>query len=344
MRPRTVGPRRDAEQAVSEIMGVTMLLAMVITVMAGVVVVMQPFINDLIDNRDWAAGSVAATQFNDRLLVVADAPEGTGIVVRSQHLADTIRPLRQAELWTISADLAGDDRVDVSVESGVINVTSLNATAASVILTTAAGTDGWGLTDGEGENGTNLSLTDWVNIEVLDGVGAVIHRWVNAPLDGIQLRTPLKNGAFEIDLINGARIEQLPNQFIDVRTYPRLNHDRVLDGGHRVSLVLLDVDMLGVERSSGVSLDVESEGALTFFDGTARNLVIITEFTGDDSPESRYLHRWTDDYDLHRATGDSDSYAGFGPNGRVSGVEGMTLHPTDASFQLDVILQQVVVN
>ena len=70
-----------------------MLLAMVISTMAGVVVVMQPFMEDLTDNRDWAAGSVAATQFNDRLLVAAESPPGTGIVVNSQHVSDTLKPL-----------------------------------------------------------------------------------------------------------------------------------------------------------------------------------------------------------------------------------------------------------
>lgn len=343
MRPPAADLRRDDERAVSEIMGVTMLLAMVITTMAGVVVVMQPFMEDLTDNRDWAAGSVAATQFNDRLLVVADAPNGTGIVVHSQHLADTIRPLRQAETWTLAADLSGADRITVTVASGIINVTSLNSTADEVRLTTALGTDGWQLTGGEGENGTNLSLTDWVEVEVLDAADAIIHRWIQVPLDGIQLRTPLTEGTFEVDLINAARIEQLPNQPIDVRTPPRLHQDRTLDGGHRVSLVLLDVDLSGVERSSDMSLDVQSLGPMTFFDETARNLVIYTEFSGDDSPESRYLREWTDGYDLHRATGDLSSYVGFGPNGRVSGVEGMTLHPTTASFHLDVVVQQVVV-
>ena len=85
MRPPSATRHIADERAVSEIMGVTMLLAMVVSTMAGVIVVMQPFMQDLTDNRDWAAGSVAATQFNDRLMVVADLPNGTGIVVNNQH-------------------------------------------------------------------------------------------------------------------------------------------------------------------------------------------------------------------------------------------------------------------
>ena len=92
-----------------------------------------------------------------------------------------------------------------------------------------------------------------------------------------------------------------------------------------------------------VALDVESRGAITFFDHEARNLRLIAEFTGLDNPESRYLRHWTDAYDMHRATGDSSEYIGFGPNGRLSGAEGMTIHPSSSNFHLDVILQQVVV-
>ena len=89
MRPSSATWQTADERAVSEIMGVTMLLAMVISTMAGVVVVMQPFMDALTDNRDWTSGSVAATQFNDRILVAAESPPGTGIVVNSQHAGYT---------------------------------------------------------------------------------------------------------------------------------------------------------------------------------------------------------------------------------------------------------------
>ena len=343
MRPATATWESADERAVSEIMGVTMLLAMVISTMAGVVIVMQPFMEDLTDNRDWAAGSVAATQFNDRLLVVAESPVGTGIVVNSQHITDTIEPLRNAETWQISADLVGHDRVSVSLINGIIHVTSLNETATAVIIQTSIGSEQWDLNEGQGEITTSLSMQEWMSVDVLNDMNQTIHRWIQTPLDGIQLRTPLTQGTFEINLINGARIEQLPNQPIDVRSYPRLHHDQTLDGGLRVSLVLIDVDIEGMERSTDVSLDLESRGVMVFFNEQARNLKLLPEFTGLDNPESRYLRQWTDSYDLHRATGDSSEYVGFGPNGRLSGVEGLTLHPTSSAFHLDVILQRVVV-
>lgn len=343
MRP-VIATRESAdERAVSEIMGVTMLLAMVISTMAGVMVVMQPFMQDLTDNRDWAAGSVAATQFNDRLLVVAESPVGTGVAVNNQHVKDTITPLRVAEVWQISADLAGNDRVTVSMNNGIITVSSLNESAVSVRIHTNIETEWWNLTEGQGQITTNVSILGWVQIDIMNADEDVIHRWIQAPLDGVQIRTPLTSGSFQVNLVNGARIEQLPNQPIDVRSYPRLHHDQTLDGGLRVSFVLLDIDVEGLERSTDVSLDVESRGVITFFDHQARNLRLNAEFTGIDNPESRYLRHWTDSFDMHRATGDSSEYIGFGPNGRVSGAEGMTIHPSSSAFHLDVILQQVVI-
>ena len=320
-----------------------MLLAMVSSTMAGVVVVMQPFMEDLTDNRDWASGSVAATQFNDRILVAAESPPGTGIVVNSQHVSDTLKPLRNAEIWRIGADLFGNDRVNVNQENGRFNVTSLNGTAATVDIRTVDGSESWIVENGDGENSTNLSMQSWIVVDVKDSENRLIHRWVQIPLDGVQLRTPLTEGTFQVNLVNGARIEQLPNQPIEVQSYPRLDYERTLEGGLRVSVVLIDIEISGIERSVDQSIDVESRGALLFFNHEARNLKMMPEFTGVDNPESRYLRHWTEAYDLHRATGDDSEYFGFGPNGRLSGAEGMTLYPDTQGFHLDVILQQVVV-
>ena len=58
--------------------------------------------------------------------------------------------------------------------------------------------------------------------------------------------------------------------------------------------MLIDVEISGIERSVDQSLDVESRGALLFFDHESRNLKMMPEFTGVDNPESRYLRHWTD--------------------------------------------------
>ena len=230
------------------------------------------------------------------------------------------------------------------IEVHVDGVTAWRVRPRAVVVEDVDVVDGWNRDAVEREIDPGSTVGEILLADdVLDEDQRVVHRWIQAPLDGIQIRTPLTSGTFQVNLINGARIEQLPNQPIDVRSYPRLHHDTNLDGGLRVSFVLLDVDVEGLERNTDVSLDVESRGAITFFDHEARNLRLMAEFTGLDNPESRYLRHWTDAYDLHRATGDSSEYVGFGPNGRLSGAEGMTIHPASSEFHLDVILQQVVV-
>ncbi|MDP6905787.1 MAG: hypothetical protein QF440_00020 [Candidatus Thalassarchaeaceae archaeon] len=343
MRQPSGAPKRDDEKAVSEIMGVTMLLAMVITTMAGVVVVMQPFMQDLNDNREWTSASVAANQFNDRLLIAAEAPEGSGLVVSSVHLAEIIQPVRLSEIWKISADLSGDDRVTADISSGRVSINSVNGTAAEVRITTTLGQENGSLQNGQGQLSITLDLTGWILVDVFNSEGDIIYRWIQVPLDGIRLSTPLTGGDFTIDLINGARVQQLPNKPVDIFGYPRLDHDLTLNGEYRVSLVLLDTDMVGTGFADDASLELISEGQITFFSDEARNVRIETDFTSEDGRATKYRQEWTDDYDLHRSTGELENYVGFGPYGRISGVEGMTMHPTYATISLDVLLQQVVV-
>jgi len=324
-------------------MGVSMLLAMVITTMGGVIVMMQPFMEDLNDNREWASASVAANQFNDRLLVAAETPEGSGIMVSSSQIAEIIGPIRLAEVWQISADLYGEDRVSINFDMNQIEVTSINGTVHEIKISTPLGNQNATIEGGNGQFMVDLVLTEWMQIDVLDLQGNIIHRCVQIPLDGVQLSTSLGDGDFDVDLINGARIEKLANQPIDIKLYPRLGHDLTLQNQHRVSLIMLDVDMVGSGHSSDSSLELISEGPKVFFEDEARNLQIITDFASQDGRETKYRHRWTGDYEFQRATGDLDGFSGFGPHGRISGVEGMTMYPVSEHIQLDVILQQVMI-
>ena len=210
MRPSSATWRPADERAVSEIMGVTMLLAMVISTMAGVVVVMQPFMEDLTDNRDWAAGCVAATQFNDRLLVAAESPRQQELVwsianmfrytqttAKRRNLADKCRSFRprpdQGEFgkWTVQCDLAKRNCIHRrGSDEGRFRV--------------------WTLQDGEGENSTNLSMQDWMIVDVKDSadelrfiVGSRFTGWC-------PVANPLTEGTFQVNLVNGARLNSCP--------------------------------------------------------------------------------------------------------------------------------------
>ena len=65
--------------AVSEVLGVIMMLAMVVSIMGGVWVFLNPYISDFEDNTNWNAANGIADRLEDRIDVAADSPEGTGI-------------------------------------------------------------------------------------------------------------------------------------------------------------------------------------------------------------------------------------------------------------------------
>ena len=335
--------RRDVG-GVSEILGVTMLLAMVVTVLGAVFVLLAPLVNDINDNREWAAGSVAATQLNDRILVVADSPAGTGVVHRSAQLANSIDWLPEAETWTIAADLAGTDRVTVQLDPGEVNVTSLNRTATNVTVVTETGTYQFDLMNGTGNLSISGATRGRVSVEVKDMHGDTIHRLVRISIDGIRLNNQMSRDVFSVDLVNGARIEKLPGQGIEVKQYPRLRHDVLLDGTHRVSLVLLDIEVGETATRHMSTVNLGSLGSESLFDAQSRNLLLKTEFVAEATIGARYTHHWAGDHELWLASGKIDDYNGFGPRQRLSGLDGLTLFPIDETFTLEVTLQKVEVS
>lgn len=342
---RRRGPRTGDDSGVSEILGVTMLLAMVITIMSGLMLFLQPFMQDLNDNRIWSTGSTAATSFNDRLLVVAEMPENSGVMHRSSGLASTLDPLFAAEVWTISADLSGDDRVQVSLGTNNATITSDNSTATAVrVDVDDRRIHDWTLTNGSGTFELEVDGRSTIEIEVFDRDGNAIHRLVRIGLDGMRLVNGMTDGAFTVDLTNGARIERLPGSIIDVRAFPRLEHDRTIDGNDRVTLVLLDIDIDANGSRNPNHVELVSDGPSSLLNSKqARNLNIQMTIGGDTTIERRYLDHWTRDHDFHLAAGDQGSYVGFGPSGRLSGLDGMTFHPSDRSIELAVVLQRVEV-
>jgi hypothetical protein len=335
----------SGEAGVSEILGVTMLLAMVVTIMGGLVIFLQPFMQDLNDNRVWSAGSATATGFNDRLMVVAGMPEGNGVSHIIGDAGSAIDALISAEIWHISADLAGHDRVSITIEATNVTIDSMNGTAVTVrIILAGEEIENWTLTNG---TGTFDLITDYralLEIEVLDRDGTIIHRSVRVSLDGLRMIHAMTRGTFTIDLTNGARHERLPNGLIDIRAFPRLEQDIDLDGRNRVTLVLLDVDFNGRGSQSANRVELISLGALNLLESnSARNLNLKMQIGGDSTLERQYIDHWSRDHDVYRATGDLDSYSGFGPDGRLSGIDGLTFHPSEESIQLAVVLQRIEV-
>jgi hypothetical protein len=144
-------------------------------------------------------------------------------------------------------------------------------------------------------------------------------------------------------LVNGARIEKLPNQPIVVKQFPRFNTDLLLDGTPRVSLILLDLDITAFASRHMVNVHLDSKGELELFNGEARNLIVQVDIAGDPSISPQYIHHWTGDYSLYLAGASINEYQGFGPYERISGLDGITVLPGDVPFQFVVILQSVEV-
>ena len=350
--------RRDRQlgqdSGVSEILGVTMLLAMVVAIMSAVVVFLQPFVLDLNDNRAWAAGGVTAEQMNDRILVVAGMPNGTGLVHQTGIPGGSIDVLFNIESWTIGADIHGIDRVEVFRNGSGIVVNSDNRTAETIEIWTDgekagywngdAWTTEWSMSEWEIIIDAPLSYVSTLRIEVLDRNGTIIHRWMEINIDGLRLSSPLADGTFVVDLSNGAIIEKLPNKNLAIEAFPRLSHRETIDGGQVVRFVLLDIDVDSVATDLNKDLDLTSRGSEMLFDvQNARNLVLQMDIGGESTVEPRYIDHWTSEHEVLIATGNLEGYTGFGPKGPLSGSDGLTFHSNPEHFRLEVLLQRVEV-
>ena len=315
---------------------------MVVTVIGSVFVLLTPFLEDISDNREWSSGTVAATQLNDRILIAAQTPEGSGLVQQNAQLSRSMDPLQDAEIWKIQADLGGSDRTIVTLDGDLLTVTSLNRTASIVKVSDSSSTQTFTMTNNT-NNFTVSGLIGDVIIDVEDIHGTISHRFVEVTIDGIRLNNVLTDGEFSVDLVNGARIEKLPNQPVAVKQFPRFNTDLLLDGTPRVSLILLDLDISAFASRHMTNVHLDSKGELELFNGEARNLIVQVEIAGDPSISPQYIQHWTGDYTLYLAGASINEYQGFGPYGRISGLDGITVLPGDVPFQFVVILQSVEV-
>ncbi|PXY73401.1 MAG: hypothetical protein CXX81_14405 [Methanobacteriota archaeon] len=305
-------------------------------------VLLTPFLEDISDNREWSSGTVAATQLNDRILIAAQTPEGSGLVQQNAQLSRSMDPLQDAEIWKIQADLGGSDRTIVTLDGDLLTVTSLNRTASIVKVSDSSSTQTFTMTNNT-NNFTVSGLIGDVIIDVEDIHGTISHRFVEVTIDGIRLNNVLTDGEFSVDLVNGARIEKLPNQPVAVKQFPRFNTDLLLDGTPRVSLILLDLDISAFASRHMTNVHLDSKGELELFNGEARNLIVQVEIAGDPSISPQYIQHWTGDYTLYLAGASINEYQGFGPYGRISGLDGITVLPGDVPFQFVVILQSVEV-
>tara|TARA_B100001778_G_scaffold332465_1_gene338838 strand:- start:993 stop:1673 length:681 start_codon:yes stop_codon:yes gene_type:complete len=225
-------------------------------------------------------------------------------------------------------------------------VTAMNNTATHAIVNNGGNITNHVLNF---ENDTaNINFENFMNklliVEIYDINDNLIHKFVRLELSGIGIDTALSTGNFDIDLLNGARMEKLSGEAYKVTRYPSLRHFSMPDDSQQLSFVLVDVDMsLLSGTTSPFSLQMVSDGPLTLFDGEVRNIRMKMTNEIDDSMTDRYMSHWIEEYNLNLASGTLDTFEGIGPWKRVSGIDGIGIHPLEKSILTEIVLHRVVI-
>ena len=337
--------RREDDAGVSEVLGVIMMLAMVVSIMGGVWVFLNPYISDFEDNTNWNAANGIADRLEDRIDVAADSPDGTGIRHKLGMRTSMLQGVSNLEIWKISADTTPFDNVDITdFTATTFTVESVNSTANKVSILDESGTHQFNIDENNNLVDHGLQLTDWYIITVLNDNDETIHKEIKYTISGLKVITSLGNGEHEITLVNNARIEHFADSAWEISKFPRVEFDQLATGGVRLSIVLTNIEVNGSLGSANqLGIDIISAGSLNPFAGECFN--IRFSLTNSVAPviSPQYDDQWLSEYTLNRASGTLDSYVGLAPYERASGADGITVSSTGQSIFFDVAINEVVV-
>jgi len=318
-----------------------MLLAMMMSIMAGVWTFLMPYVNDFQDSAKWSSTEINADRIEDRIEVTGVAPPQTSTIITMSLVSTGINELKSIETWTIAADTSGLDQIDVRVEGSSIYVSDLNSTAHSIVVSNGEESENVTLDSGLAEH--DLMIGETLIVEVLDSNDNVIHKHVELMISGVEIATTIQGGQYQIALVNNARASKFPNEAWSVERSPAVSIDELVDGTLRVSILLTDVQMQGRSPSGrSATLEFKSGGSSELFSGDARNLRFNMESNLHSIITPIYHENWLMEHQLNMVSGTLDEFVGFGPYERASGSDGITLHP-DVKFDLEVDLRRVVV-
>ena len=335
------------ERGVSEVLGVIMMLAMVISIMGGVWVFLNPYLSDFEDNTNWNKATGIADRLEDRIDVVGDSPNGTGIRHKLSMQKSLLQGVSNVELWTISADLVSTDQIIIrSISDSSMGIDSINETARKVSITTSEAYWETAITVSQSETIVNFDIitSGWKIITVYDSEDNPIHRSITYPISGLKIITSLASGEHEINIVNNARIEHFANSPWEISKYPNIQFDELASGEFRISIILTNIEVNGtLGISSTLGIDVLSSGTLTPFSGYGYNMrfTMSNEIAQVITPQ--YNELWLSEYYLNRASGTLDTYTGLVPFERSSGYDGLSVETQGIPLYLDVNIQQVVV-
>ena len=174
--------------AVSEVIGVVMLLAMVITMMGGVFLMLTPYVNDFQDNTAWTNANGIAERIDGRIDIVASASADTGLKVTVPSGSSTITPISGIETWTVAADLTDQDMVTVTyLNKTAFSILAQNESASSAIIWTQDGEQEISFDPSPNEViiEHNLSVLNLYIITINDEDDKPIHRQAKIAISGL---------------------------------------------------------------------------------------------------------------------------------------------------------------
>ena len=340
--------RVDDERAVSEVLGVVMLLAMVITIMGGVWIFLNPYLSDFEDNTNWNSATGLAERIEDRLEVAGNAPEGTGFRNTLAIQSTAIRSVQNIEHWTIAADLTDGERIVVrQVNDTTFGVLTANETARSVRVESPGVVYEQQLPVSHLEVFVthNASASHWISITVYGADNEPLHRHVSWTVSGLQITTSLGQGEHQIVLMNNARAERFPNEAWEVSAMPLVEFDRMANDELRLSILLTDIIANGsIGSGSNVGMQFVSQGPLTLFSGRAYNVNFNVHNALHDVISPQYHNNWLADYTIERSAGTLDTFIGFSPYERASGADGFSVSSQAFPLYFEVDVQRVEVS
>ena len=337
----------DSDRAVSEVIGVVMLLAMVITIMGGVFVFLTPYVNDFQDNTAWTNANGIAERLDGRIDVVAGASSDTGLRTTIPLTMSSISPLISAEVWTVSADLTAGEIVTVTyINQTTFSIVSENETANRALIWTESGEKeiSFNETFEEVFVSHDLNVADIYIVTVFDDE-TEIHKHAKIPISGLMVKTKVQTGEHSIGIPNDARYDKFSDETWTISSQPDMNIEELFDGTMRASLSLRDVDTVGaIPDGRNAIFDIRSEGPITLFSGDAWNFRFTFESSLGPTVTPQMTEGWLTDYNLHRASDTLDQHRGISPWLRASGIDGMTIDHGNSMIDLEIELQLVEVS
>ena len=322
--------KRMAEEdlAVSEVIGVVMLLAMVITMMGGVFLFLTPYVNDFQDNTAWANANGVAERLDGRIDVVAGASADTGLRTTVPSVTSSITPISSIEVWTVAADLTATE-----------SVSATNAT-----IWTPNGEQSFSFESSHEEIiiDHDLNVIDMYIVTVSDGNDNPLHRQATITISGLLIKTKVQTGEHTIALVNDARYDQFSNEPWSIASAPNLKIEELFDGTMRASLSIRNVEMVGpIPNGRNAVFDISSAGPIGLFSGDAWNFRFHLDSTLGPTVSQQMNEGWLTDYTLHRAADTLEQHRGISPWLRASGSDGLTIDNGNTMIDLEIDLQLV---